>query len=306
MLKWVAPDGHSRLKAYNLLCTSKDNKSQKELAVKHKSGTPVNSFLFENLPSATEFNVTITTVCVYEKLKTISEEEKISFITIPLPPRNLELESRFCNSFQVKWEAPVATAPNHKFKLTIQAPSIGYSNSYEVGGDKRTFNFSKLPEIVGTGETYNVCVTYCVQPTGSDHEVVSEGLTESFVTKPLPPSNLKLGPGWNQITWTKSPTPHISVYKLRFKSAEEGSKSEEILIPPEEGVEPCSCLLEGLVFGVQYKVNIYAVVDIKDSPEGVESKELHEKIVQTEGGLIVYSEELDEGLLSRQVSEVVT
>jgi len=64
------------------------------LAVKHKSGTPVNSFLFENLPSATEFNVTITTVCVYEKLKTISEEEKISFITIPLPPRNLELESR--------------------------------------------------------------------------------------------------------------------------------------------------------------------------------------------------------------------
>jgi len=38
--------------------------------------------------------------------------------------------------------------------------------------------------------------------------------------------------------------------------------------------------VQGLVFGVQYKVNIYAVVDIKDSPEGVESKELHEKIVQ--------------------------
>ena len=26
MLKWVAPDGHSRLKAYNLLCTSKVGK----------------------------------------------------------------------------------------------------------------------------------------------------------------------------------------------------------------------------------------------------------------------------------------
>ena len=38
--------------------------------------------------------------------------------------------------------------------------------------------------------------------------------------------------------------------------------------------------VQGLVFGVQYKVNIYAVVDVKDSPEGVESKELHEKIVQ--------------------------
>ena len=42
---------------------------------------------------------------------------------------------------------------------------------------------------------------------------------------------------------------YFSVYKLRFKSAEEGSKSEEILITPEEGVEPCSCLLEVLFFG---------------------------------------------------------
>ena len=64
------------------------------MAVKHSSSVPVNSFLLENLPSATEFTITVTTVCVFEKLKSLSEEEKISFITLPFPPRNLELDNR--------------------------------------------------------------------------------------------------------------------------------------------------------------------------------------------------------------------
>ena len=78
-------------------------------------------FSLENIPSATEFTLSITTVCVFDNLKTISEEEKVAFMTLPFPPKNLELESRyviktiseeeiiiisrFCNSFQVKWEA---------------------------------------------------------------------------------------------------------------------------------------------------------------------------------------------------------
>ena len=35
--------------------------------------------------------------------------------------------------------------------IVFQSESIGYSNSYEVGGDRHAFNFSKLPDIVGTG-----------------------------------------------------------------------------------------------------------------------------------------------------------
>ena len=76
--------------------------------MKHSPNIPVNSFLLENLPSANEFSVTLTTVCVFEKLKTLSDEEKISFVTLPLPPRNLELESRYCmhgESFRLLREA---------------------------------------------------------------------------------------------------------------------------------------------------------------------------------------------------------
>ncbi|XP_023343416.1 uncharacterized protein LOC111712896 [Eurytemora carolleeae] len=307
LLKWVAPDGHSRLKAYNLLLTSKDNKSRRELAVKHNSGTPVNSFLFENLPSATEFTVAVTTVCVFEKLKSISEEEKISFVTRPLPPRNLELESRLSSSLQVKWEAPPGTTANNKFKLSIQAPAIGYSNSYEIGGDRHMFNFSKFPEIIGTGEAYTVKVSFVVQPTGSDIEVESEGLIGTFVSKPLPPTNLKLGPGWNQISWTKSPTPNVSMYKIRYKSIEEGSKSEEYLIGVEDDNDPCTCVLEDLVMNIQYKVNIYAVVEVIEF-EMVESKELHEKLVQTDSGLVVYTDEMEraDSSLAKPFNEILS
>ena len=49
----------------------------------------------------------------------------------------------------------------------------------------------------------------------------------------------------------------------------------------------------------QYKVNIYALV--QESPDiTVESKELHEKILLTDGAICVYSEELER--LSRQSS----
>jgi hypothetical protein len=92
-----------------------DNKSRRELAVKHSPNIPVNSFLLENLPSANEFTVTVTTVCVFEKLKTLSDEEKISFVTLPLPPRNLELESRYENR-----SAPSTS----KVKYGVRSPKI--------------------------------------------------------------------------------------------------------------------------------------------------------------------------------------
>jgi hypothetical protein len=34
----------------------------------------------------------------------------------------------------------------------VQSPSIGYTSNYEVSGERHTFNFSKLPEITGTGK----------------------------------------------------------------------------------------------------------------------------------------------------------
>ncbi|XP_023323607.1 uncharacterized protein LOC111697737 isoform X2 [Eurytemora carolleeae] len=302
-VSWVALEGHSRLKAYNLTCQSKDNKFQRELSVKHKSSSQVNSFQFENLPPATELSVIISTVCVYDNLKNTSDEERITFITLPLPPRNLELESRLTNSFVVKWEAQTGTTAVHKFKLNIQCTEIGYSNTFEVNGDKRTFNFSKLPDVTGTGECYSVNISYIVHPPGSDSEVESAVVSGHFYTKPLPPSQIKLGPG-NLISWTNSLSKSVSLYKLKYKSMDDGGKSEEILIPADPGVDTSSTLLNTLIFGTPYKINIYGLLEISDQ-ENLESKELHEKIILTDSGLVVYHEDQERpgSSLSRQVSQ---
>ena len=170
-VKWVASEGQKRLRAFNLQLESKDNKIKRKLAVTHKVDKTFNSFQFENITQGTGFTVTIKSVCVFETLRTTSDEKKLTFCTLPEAPSNLVLESRFPNSLTVKWDSPSLTQTTHRYKLFIEAPAISYSTDYTIGGDKNTFNFSKLPDIIGTGETYKVKVEYIVTPTGSEQEV---------------------------------------------------------------------------------------------------------------------------------------
>jgi hypothetical protein len=163
-VKWLAPEGHPHLRAFNISCASRDNKFRRELAVKVAAETSpllegggLNSYLFENLPSETEITVSIASVCVLDNHnhnhRSLSRREKTTFVTLPRPPQHLELEGRFCNSLTVSWVPPLMLSTNfHKYKLSIQAPAIGYKNSSELAGDRDAFNFSKLPEIIGSGE----------------------------------------------------------------------------------------------------------------------------------------------------------
>ena len=73
---------------------SHDSKINRELAVKHNSDTAVNSFFVKNILPGTHYTVTITSVCVFEILKSESEPETIKFSTLPEPPSNLSLETR--------------------------------------------------------------------------------------------------------------------------------------------------------------------------------------------------------------------
>ena len=164
-----------------------------------------------NLFPATTYTVNITSVCVFEILETLSEVETTRFSTRPEPPSCLSLESRSPASLTVRWEAPGGqpVSGQHKYKLSIESPAISYSADYTVGGDRNTFNFSKLPEISGSGQTYEVKVENLVTPAGDDQEVSSVPLTGRFTTKPLAPSNFKTGPGAQEISWSKSPTPNV-------------------------------------------------------------------------------------------------
>ena len=60
-----------------------------------------------------------------------------------------------------------------------------------------------------------------------------------FTTKPLAPTNFRIGSEPNEVLWTKSATVNTSAYKLKYRSSEEGGKAHEIYIKelPQEGNE---------------------------------------------------------------------
>ena len=101
---------------------------KREVAVKHKADFPLGNFSVTGIPPATEFSVTIISVCVFETLKTESDPESLIFQTcpgkeilfvknesfVPEPPTNLTLENRYPNSFTVKWESPATINNTHR------------------------------------------------------------------------------------------------------------------------------------------------------------------------------------------------
>ena len=150
-LKWISPERHPHLKAYNLSLVSKDGQYKKEMTVKH-AGTILNKFTLNVLKAETEYIVSISTVCVFDNLKTISRREKLNFVTRPESPSSLTLEGRFCNSLTISWKPPLMLLSSlHKYKLCIYCREINYNSLYELQGDRDTYTFAKLPDVVGSG-----------------------------------------------------------------------------------------------------------------------------------------------------------
>ena len=92
--------------------------------------------------------------------RTISDETSLTFVTQCPAPSSISLETVTTNSVTVKWEpSPVGTGANtQKFKLNIESFELGYTAEFSVTADKNTFNFSKLPDVVGTGSTFKYTV----------------------------------------------------------------------------------------------------------------------------------------------------
>ena len=72
-LNWVVPSGHKRLRAFRIMISSTDTAGaggiKREFAVRYNAEKEVNSFLVDNIKSATLYSATIKTVCVFENLR---------------------------------------------------------------------------------------------------------------------------------------------------------------------------------------------------------------------------------------------
>ena len=105
---WEIPDGHSRLDSFEVNVLSKDGKIKKKLDIAREIGKWTDhNYLIDDLVPAMEFTITMTSICRYATIETLSCEETLQFITKPYPPRDLHLETQCCNSFSVAWESPL-------------------------------------------------------------------------------------------------------------------------------------------------------------------------------------------------------
>ena len=169
-IKWTRPDSHhTRLRGFNLVINSNDAKYKRDFTQFLIADKIIQSHDFDDLQPATEYRVAIRAVCLFEKLKTKSEEEQLTFCTQPEPPSGLSLESRYPASLTVRW-SPAPLVPGmaaHRHRLSLESPDIGYKEEFSHPGDKTTYTFSKLQD----GETYTVRIEYVVTPYKSEYEV---------------------------------------------------------------------------------------------------------------------------------------
>ncbi len=305
---WLHPEGHPCLRGFQIQVRSSDGKVFKDVAVTKNA----KSFLVRGLQPCQDYDIAVTSLAVADSTRrTESEEALISTTTVLEKVKNLKFEHSTPNSIAVKWDS-AKVIHNLKYKLSISGDTKDesedrtdqdqeddtvdttttkivnikeYSSSYDVPGDKTQFNFTKLPDIVGTGHVYNVTIT-AAAVTHRENEVASPEVVERFMTKPLTPTNFRLGSKEKslQIIWHKSMTPNVTAYRVRWRPMVEAmdgeTKTEEATVnvvtddannnvtfefPPDRVKEETG-----------YKVNVYAVAEACGMNS--ESKELHEKI----------------------------
>ena len=169
-ITWSRPEAHhTRLKGYNFIINSNDGKYKRDFTQFLIADKIIQFHEFYDLQAATEYRVAIRAVCLFEKLKTRSEEDHLTLCTLPEPPTSLSLESRYPNSLTVRW-SPAPLVPGlaaHRYRLSLESPDIGYREETNHPGDKTTFTFSKLQD----GETFALRIEYVVTPHKSETEV---------------------------------------------------------------------------------------------------------------------------------------
>jgi len=140
--------------------------------------------------------------------------------------------------------------------------------------DSTVYQFSHLP-VVGSGEKYRVSVQ-SVFTSVSGQVTRSQPVSEICFTKPLPPRDLKVLDHEKQIiSWQKSQSPSVRVYKVKIKKDSE--KAQDFLYEVEENQNECIFHIPKLDPIVEYKLHIHSVLMHGDQ-QVVESDSLFYRI----------------------------
>merc|ERR1712176_708593 len=99
-----------------------------------------------------------------DMLESFSEPREQKITTAPSSPSGLKLETSTPSSLRVKWEPPVGIPTNLKmsYSLSINAEHPDVQDKMEKHEiqekENPVYNFSHLPEVIGSGQRYEVSV----------------------------------------------------------------------------------------------------------------------------------------------------
>ena len=213
-------------------------------------------------------------------LESLSNFVDKTVTTPPLVPVNLRQDQYQVGSLKVKWDSPSSLPQTGKLSFNVSIHPLSSDVKALVKEDwkevdSNVYQFSQLPEVVGTGEKYRVSVlSVYTSPTGQVTR--SQPTTEICFTKPLPPRELKVLDDDKQIiSWQRSQSPSVRMYKVKIRK--ENEKAQDFIHEVDERQSDCQFQIPELDLLVEYKLNIYSVL-MHGEQQVVESEPLFYKI----------------------------
>ena len=159
-------------------------------------------------------------------VKAESETREKIIVASPKPPTNLISESLQSALLKIKWDPPTDLDAPLKYMLAINAvnPDVQAKMPDDSGRETEAHIFTfKVPEVIGSGEVYEVSVKTVASVGGTFHH--STPIMKMFATRPLPPEKLEVissGEG-QEFVWKRSMSPHVTKYKFKIKKVKLGS-----------------------------------------------------------------------------------
>ena len=153
-----------------------------------------------------------------------------------------------------------------------------FKRTVEVSGDVRTNEFSDLPSGFCSGFPYLVTIQ-ATMPTTRDRDAVSEIVTDLFMTRPAPPSQLRPSKDILTICFSSSTSKFITEYRISCieisddpSAVESGDVGKEILdvvqvsdLSQKHKTISYTFSRDGITPGASYQIKVQSCTSFKSN-----------------------------------------
>ena len=283
-LTWQTPENHSCLRGYQLETRNGSNLINSVSLLK-----TITRYTIKGLLPGKDYDVRISSLCVAgqgNNIKTESTPSVVDVVTKLEKIRSLDLETATPDSLTIKWDAETIS-PSLQYRITIGklVPDLNelkekHNESKTISGELHSHKFIGLKS--GCPYEIEIMVTSKIKKEGKELDVATEPIRKIFMTKPHPPSNLRVDETTTEeqrarIIWDPSDTTE-ACYEVSWKQIDNdvSTKKEEIsdsaVISLDDGLcyEISDELYERLKTSPIFQLSVCAIVDCE--VETIDSK----------------------------------